>query len=170
MKLSGKKVMSILLIGLLCTAIFLNYNYNNEDGTKDNAKLLGEAAYVNNDVLVEDEIDSLSSLKLERQKAKEYSLSLLDKIINDEKSSLEAQNNAQNEKIKIANSIVNESDCETILTAKGFENVIVTISDNTATVSLKSDALVPAQVAQIQEIVSTSGKIPPENIKIILSR
>ena len=168
MKLNGKKVISILLVGLLCTAIFLNYNYNNDE--KDNAKLLGDAAYVNNDVFVEDEMDTVSALKLERQKAKEYSISLLDKIIKDEMSSAEAKNNAQNEKIKIANSIVNESDCETILTSKGFENVIVTINNDLATVSLKSDTLLPAQLAQIQEIVSTSAKISPENIKIILSR
>lgn len=167
MKFSGKKIMSVLLIGLLCTAIFLNWKSN---GTEDDkAKILGEAAYVNNDVKIEEQ-EPFHDKRIERQKAKEQALELIEQVLNDQSSDTDVKKEAQTKKIAIAENIVKESDCETILDAKGFKDVLVTISGEDATVIVNSASLLPAQVVQIQEAVSSSSGILPEKIKIVLSR
>ena len=169
MKLNGKKIMSILLIGMLCTAIFLNWNYNTKHEDEDLAKVLGEAAYVNNDVKI-DEPEPFSAKRIERQSAKERALELIEEVLNDESSDAEAKKEAQAEKIKIAGNMVKEVDCETVIGAKGFKNVLVTIGEDGATVLVQESTLLPAQVVQIQEAVSSSTGISPEKIKIVLSR
>lgn len=170
MKFNGKKIMSVTLVIMLCAAIYLNYNYNKDGSNGDTAKLLGEAAYVNNDVTVEDNIDTFESQKTEREKSKEYAMELLDEVISNEKSTADIIKEAQSKKIRIAESIVHEADCEAVLKSKGFSNVLITITDEMATVSLKVENLIPAQIAQIQEVISSTAKISPENIKIVLSR
>lgn len=167
MKFSGKKIISVLLIAMLCTAIFLNWKSNAGEG--DKAKMLGEAAYVNNDVKIEEQ-EPFSAKRIERQKAKEEALELIEQVLLDDVSDEETKKEAQSKKIAIAESMVKESDCETVLNAKGFENILVTISGEEATVIVDMGSLLPAQVVQIQEAVSSLAGILPEKIKIVLSR
>lgn len=169
MKLNGKKIMSIALIGLLCTAIYMNWNHNSKAENEDLAKVLGEAAYVNNDVKLE-EPDMFSDKRIERQTAKEQALELIEQILSDESCDKETRTKAQTEKLTIAENLIKETDCETVLVAKGFENILVTLNADSATVIVQSSTLIPTQIVQIQEVVSSSTGISPEKIKIVLSR
>lgn len=168
MKLSGKKIMSIALIGLLCVSIYLNWGYNTKDNN-DSAKILGEAAYVNNNVIIEEQ-DEFSKSRIDRQKSREYSLELIEEILNDETADSETKKNAQQEKLRISKAITQEADSEAILKGKGFENVLISIDGDSANVLVKAESIIPAELAQIQEVVSSYSGISPEKIKIILSR
>ena len=167
MKLNGKKIITVLLLVLLCTAIFMNRQSNSND--EDKAKILGEAAYVNNNVKIE-EPEPFSGKRIERQRVKEQALELIEQVLSDTSSDEETRKEAQNKKIVIAENMVKEVDCETVLNAKGFENILVTISGDEATVIVNMSSLLPAQVVQIQEAVSSSSGILPEKIKIVLYR
>lgn len=169
MKLNIKKITSVLLIVLLCSAIYLNLSHNSKNENGDRAKILGEAAYVNNNVEIE-EPEPFSARRIERQKAKEQALELIEQVITDDTSDAETIKNAQQRKIIIAENMIKESDSETVLNAKGFEKVLVTIGEDGATVLVCMDTLLPAQVVQIQEAVSSAAGILPEKIKIVLSR
>ena len=68
---------------------------------------------------------------------------------------------------QIAKDIENESNIETIIRAKGFEECIAVISDNQATVIVKTDGLLASEVAQINEIVYEQSGILPTSLKII---
>ena len=75
---------------------------------------------------------------------------------------------AMQEISKIASAIENEGKIESLITAKGFEKCIAVISDSGCSVIVKTaSALMPNQVAQIQEIVYEQAGILPANTKII---
>ena len=170
-KINSKKMISVALIGLLCCAIYLNWNYNSSQDLTENdkAKLLGEAAYVNNDVTVK-EPDRFELQRTEREKNREYALEIIDETLQDASSDEETKKNARTKKLQIADYMIAEADCETILKGKGFEDVLVTLNNDEANVLIKSETLVPIQMAQIQEVISSATGISPEKIKIVLSR
>lgn len=161
--------MSVTLIGLLCTAIYLNWAYSNSDeGKSDTAKLLGEAAYVNSDVKVDDG-DMFEEKRIERETAREKSLRLIGEILADDTADQATKDTAQKEKLKIANDIEYEATSETILKSKGFKDVLVTLTGSQAVVCINAESLIPTQVAQVQDVVSSTAGISPDEIKIVLA-
>lgn len=60
-----------------------------------------------------------------------------------------------------------ESNIETLIIAKGFEECVAVISGEDASIVVKSDGLQAAQIAQINEIVYNEAGISPVNITII---
>ncbi len=169
MKVNGKKIMSIALIGLLCTAIYLNWTYSSEDENGgDTAKILGEAAYVNNDIQLE-EGDIYADKRLEREKAREQSLELIEQVLADATADEETRKTAQQEKLDIANAIEFEATCESLLKSKGFNEVMVSITGQQAVVCVNVETLIPTEIAQVQDIISSTSGIEPSEIKIILA-
>ena len=59
------------------------------------------------------------------------------------------------------------TDVETLLKAKGFEECVAVISNSAATVIVKSEGLLPSDLAQIAEIVWEQAGISPSDIKVI---
>jgi len=62
--------------------------------------------------------------------------------------------------------IEKESNIETLITAKGFENCVAVINGDSARIIVSGSQLTPAQIAQINEIVYEETKILPVNITI----
>ena len=60
-----------------------------------------------------------------------------------------------------------ESNIESLIVAKGFEECVAVISDGSVSIVVKSDGLKPAQISQINEIVYEQAGIKPVNVKII---
>ena len=60
-----------------------------------------------------------------------------------------------------------ESNIETLIVAKGFEECVAVISGESVNIVVKSDGLQAAQISQINEIVYEQSGILPVNIKII---
>lgn len=169
MKVNGKKVMSIALVGLLCTAIYLNWTYSGADKSEDDtAKILGEAAYVNSDMQL-DEGDVYADKRMEREKAREQSLELIEQVLTDNTADEGTRKTAQEEKLSIANAIQHEATCETLLKSKGFPDVMVSITGKQAVVCINVKTLIPTQIAQVQDVISSTAGIEPEEIKIVLS-
>jgi stage III sporulation protein AH len=56
--------------------------------------------------------------------------------------------------------------CENLIKAKGFENVIIFVNDNSASVVVKTKELTTEQVAQIQNIITRELKIEANSIHI----
>ena len=68
---------------------------------------------------------------------------------------------------RIAVDIQNETNIETLVKAKGFEDCVAVISDDAVSVIVKADSLQANQAAQILAIVYETTGISPENISII---
>ena len=63
--------------------------------------------------------------------------------------------------------ITDETTIETVVKAKGFEDALVMISDESVTVIVPKDQLLTSETLQIQDAVTSQIKIDLEKIKII---
>ena len=90
-----------------------------------------------------------------------------DAIIASASSSAEAKANAEAKKEQLVNNMEMELVTEGLIRAKGFEDVIVTSSNSSINVIVKSAELTSSEVAQIVSIVKEQCNASLENIKII---
>ena len=159
---------SAILIGL---AVYLNYRWfydpntslgygdnNMDDGYSDDTAASGDA---------EDKNDYFTSTALDRQEARDEALDVLKMVTESQESSAEAKAEAQAKISKIAVDIQNESNIETLVKAKGFEDCVAIISDNSVSVIVSAESLQAAEAAQILSIVYETTGINPENVSII---
>ena len=101
------------------------------------------------------------------QRATDEAIEVLQSVAQSSTALPEAVEAAHADIAQIAKDIENESKIETLIRAKGFEECIAVISDNQATVIVKSEGLLASEVAQINEIVYEQSGILPTNLKII---
>lgn len=88
-------------------------------------------------------------------------------IINDTLSTDEAKANAQEMKLALIAQMEKELSLEYLIKGLGFDDAIITTSENYINVIVKSDALVSAEVAQIVAVVTEQTDYGLANIKII---
>ncbi len=162
----NKKFVTVVMLLVLIIAAFANRLYTND--AEKTAKILGEAAYVNNDVKIQ-EVDEIKKTITAREKARDETKEMLQEIINNHNTTEEGRQQAEHELITLAKNIKNEIDCETILKQKGFKNVVVTISSDTASVLVDVKDLMNTEIAQITETVSTVSGLNVDKIKILSS-
>ncbi len=109
-----------------------------------------------------------ASAQLSRQQARDEALQVLQTVL----ASADALETTKEEALSsistIAGEIEKESNVEALILAKGFAQCVAVINGDSASVIVKNDgALLPAQVAQITEIVYTQTGILPANLTII---
>ncbi|MBQ2897397.1 MAG: SpoIIIAH-like family protein [Clostridia bacterium] len=164
---ANKKFISFVMVAVLLFAGFVNRNYKKPEDNQT-AKILGEAAYVNNNIKIQ-ESDELKSARNLREKSRDQTSEMLREIIDNPSTTDEGRKSAEQAFIELAKSIKNEADCEAILNQKGFNNVVVTITENSANVSIETKDLMNTEIAQITETVSTITGFESEKIKILSS-
>jgi stage III sporulation protein AH len=108
-----------------------------------------------------------ASVQISRQQARDEALEVLQLVIDSDSAVESAKAEAIADVSRIADEIASEANIETLIKAKGFEECIAVISDGNATVIVKTDGLLPNQVAQINEIVYEQSGILPTNLKIV---
>ncbi|WP_129597777.1 SpoIIIAH-like family protein [Anaerophilus nitritogenes] len=107
-------------------------------------------------------IESRLNMNLEREKM----VSLLNEIINNDKTDEENTKAATNEKMKLIDIMNKEKIVENLIESKGFENALVFITDNSVNVIVEIEQLADSDVAKILDIVMRETKYSPEHIKI----
>lgn len=109
-----------------------------------------------------------SSVAVSRQKARDEALEVLASVAENAEASEQVKNDALASIAALAKEMQYESDIESLIVAKGFEDCIAIINGDTASIVVKCpDTLLPAQIAQINEIVYSQASIVPANITII---
>lgn len=68
---------------------------------------------------------------------------------------------------QIATDIETEGKIENLIKAKGFEDCMVYISEDSADVMVKTDGLLANEAAVIKDIIIQTTDIPVENVKIL---
>ena len=79
----------------------------------------------------------------------------------------ESKDSALQSMSKIASQIEQESNIESLIKAKGFEDCIAVVGDGGATVIVASDGLLAGEVAQITEIICEQTSLPASGVKIV---
>ena len=161
-----------LLIGL---AVYLNYRWfydptgslgygdnNMDDNYSDTENTGGDAS--------EEQNNYFTSTALDRKEARDEAIDVLKLVTENAEASEEARAAAAAEISQIAVDIQNEANIETLVKAKGFEECVAVISDNSVSVIVSADTLKASQTAQILTIVYETTGISPENVSIITKK
>lgn len=139
------------------------YNYNQAAGMNTDQNTNNEQKDDN-----ESTSDSyFSSVQVSRQRTRDEAIEVLQAVVDNESSTETAKNEALAEINKLATVMATESNIETLIIAKGFEECVAVISGEDASIVVKSDGLNAAQLTQINEIVYNEAGISPINITII---
>ena len=161
-------VAAMLLIGL---AIYLNYRWFYDpinsigygDNNMDDNQSGDNSAQTGGDV----ESNYFTATALDRQEARDEAIDVLKLVTENSEASAEAKEEAQSKISKIATDIQNEANIETLVKAKGFEDCVAIISDDSVSVIVSAETLQASQAAQILSIVYNTTGISPEKISII---
>jgi stage III sporulation protein AH len=108
-----------------------------------------------------------SAVQVSRQRARDEALEVLQSIVDSENADEAARNEALKQIAKLAEEMSQESGIESLVVAKGFEACVAVISNGSASIVVKGEGLLPAQLSQINEIVYEQAGIAPVNVTII---
>ncbi len=108
-----------------------------------------------------------SEYRIERDKNRSKEVEMWQDIINSDKAEDNFKNMAQQELVKIVALTDKEMLIENLIIAKGFNDALVFLADDSATVIVEARELTPSNIAQIQDIVTRKTKMDPKDIKIM---
>ena len=117
-----------------------------ENGDPIDAEKVGETVLTSASI-------SLSQAKLNREQTRSKAKEMLLEIINNESLSEDAKKDAINKMLSMTERMEKETAAETQLTAKGFADSIVSISDDSVDVTLSIAELTDTQRTQIEDII-----------------
>ena len=164
---------AVFLIAVAVTVNLVMYSSKN-DGNFDYSQSAGMDGSENQDVgnNTENKSESVSdsyfsSVQVNRQRSRDEAIEVLQSVVDNESATETAKNEALAEINKLALVMETEANIESLVVAKGFEECVAVISGESASIVVKSEGLIPAQISQINEIVYEQAGIDPVNIKII---
>lgn len=122
----------------------------------------GEAVFVN----AVGTVDFVVEAKLLREQTRANNKTMLMEIVNNVNLSDSEKQAAVDKIAELADVADREMAAENLIAARGYENVVVTVTDNAADVMIVSDNLSDAARAQIEEIVKTKTNVTADKITI----
>ncbi|MBQ3490230.1 MAG: SpoIIIAH-like family protein [Clostridia bacterium] len=164
-------VLSVLLIG---AAVFVNWTIfgGDKDDTpeiKDPSSMVGNQTNDGQNANAgntDDSVDFFAASQIERQRARDEAIEVLQNVVDDATSLQAAKEQALADIAAIAANIETEANIESLIKAKGFEECVAVINGDKANIVVKSDGLKPNQLSQILEIVYLQADILPANVTI----
>lgn len=131
------------------------------DDSAQDGEVPGEAVFTSSTG-----VSSLSGAKLQKEQTRAKNKETLLEIINNANISDAQKQDAVNGMIALTDMAEKETAAEILLEAKGFADVVVSLSGISADVVVNAPSLTDAQRAQIEDIVSRKTGVTPENIVI----
>lgn len=111
-------------------------------------------------------MDFIIQARIDREQIRSKNKETLLKVINDETVSEKEKTSAVEAMVEITKSSELENTIETLLEAKGFSNVIVTLSDNQVDVIIDEQEITDQKRAQIEETIKRKTDISADKIVI----
>lgn len=104
--------------------------------------------------------------KIDIEVEREKTIERFDEIINNEHIDEQSRKSAVNKKISLIDIINKEKIMESLIKSKGFEDVIVFVTDQSIYVTVSADDLNDSDIAKILDIVTREGEVAIDNVKI----
>lgn len=123
----------------------------------------GEAVLTSNSI---ENVNFAAEVKLNREQVRSQNKETLLEIINNTNISEEQKQTAIDAMVAMTDIAERENAAEMLLEAKGFTDVVVSITDDNADVVLNMGEVTDAKRAQIEDIVKRKTNVKPENIII----
>lgn len=157
---NAKKVIILcVMVGLLVVTGVLNFVLNEDDIFNKNPQIDNE-----NNVPIE---TFFSSYRTDRETNRAAQISYLDTIISQDDSTLETIESAEKRKLSLIEIGELELVCESLIKAKGFDDAVVTMSDNGVNIIVSASELKQDQVAQILSIILNETSYTPSDVTLI---
>lgn len=170
LKIGKRNLIIIGAVVLVATAVCLNialFNSNTKDGYSGYQEPSGVTGGTTaNDTAQNVSDNYFASALVSRQRARDEALEVLQGVIDTAGNSEEVKTQALSDISKLAMAIEQEANIETLIMAKGFQNCVAIINDESARIIVSASGLTPAQLAQINAIVYEQSGILPVNITI----
>ncbi len=122
----------------------------------------GEAAFVS----AEGESDYFAQVRLARMTSRDEAVETLASILGGGDLSDEENATYTSEAMTLSTLSESENTIESLIKAQGFQDCVVYLNETSANIVVKSEGLIPAEAAQIKDILLTEVSIPAENIRI----
>ena len=191
MKLLKRNAIILTVLLFVCVAVYLNWRYSKDEPAAVNVETTDPMAQTGD--LMEQEqpvsegdaglfyeaepsgasaIDTeeyFASARLTRQQARDSAISALQEAATIETASQEAIDQTMDEIAVMAEYSVSEAEIETMIKAKGFEECVVFLNGESATVAVTAptEGLSVSAVSRITDIVVEQTGLTPEQITII---
>ena len=175
----GKKQIILASLTLvLGIAVYMNYVFSEVgDEIAANAVTAGENTQVNygdaafvstgDSVQAADSAaDYFAQARLSRMTSRDGAVQTLSAILNGGDLSEEENAAYTMEAVSLSQLSESESKIESLIKAQGFEECVVYLDGETASIVVKSEGLAANEAAQIKDILLTEVTIPAENIRI----
>ncbi len=109
-----------------------------------------------------------ATMQVSRKRARDEALEVLQSVVDSADADEAVKAQALTDINRLALEMSAESNIETLVMAKGFEDCVAVINGDTATIVVKAkgESLLANEIAQINEIVYEQAQIRPVNIKI----
>ena len=181
--LLGLLAIFFIIVGFISYNPIANKEYSKiADVTNYSETKLGEATLVSSNEVVENVADENQTsentitenvqkdyfleARMNRDSIYSESLETYEKLLESSSVTNDQKAIAQNEISNITNEKKTIQSTESLIKMKGFEDVVIFKNSESVSVVVKSDVLIPEQVAQIQNIVEREFKINGKNINI----
>lgn len=179
-KWMGKKqVLLGTLLVALGLAVYLNYRFaavnplqttagkaTNVSVTATQSKNLGDSKFVSA-TTAPTGADYFASAKKNRLAARDEAVEIIEDILSRPTVTEEMTAQASAKLTALTDAIKEESDVETMLSAKGFSECLVFIDGDSAHVAVKTKELSEKQTVQILDVVTSQTGIAAENVNIV---
>ncbi len=172
---SKRHIVTATLVLCLAAAVWLNMRYSSFDSpdTQSSANGLGSNEYYDTNSNLGEAIETsgaVSKIQSSRKERNDQRTELV-KSLTDTLKQAEIEGTELDTAVKglqkVADTVALESNIETVIKAKGFDDALVIVSDESVTVIVPADTLLTSQTLQIQDAVTSQIKIDLEKIKII---
>jgi stage III sporulation protein AH len=184
-----KRNLMILTVAMLVSAAaYLNWNYS--QSVANVGKILGESVLVGGSVSPASSLEGsadgteeageeqevfnadtnyFDTARLNRQEARDNSLTLLREAAADEKADLDTINSANEQLQQIAANALTESTIESLVIAKGYEDCVAFVNGESVSVviSKTEEGLQSADIAKVTDIVLEETGLTADKIKIM---
>ena len=107
------------------------------------------------------------AMELSRQQARDEAMEVLLTVAESSTAVAEMKEEAMVSIAQIAADMEREANIETLILSKGFARCVAVVNGENASIIVKSEGLMPNEIAQISEIVYEQAGILPTNLKII---
>ncbi len=172
-----KRAVAATVLLFVGAAVYLNWRY--ADDVAESSKVLGQSTLVSSqdeaaDVAEKEEIpagdDYFATARLSRKQARDNAISMLKEAETDENAEQSVLNEASETLQVLASYTVAESQIESLVTAKGYDDCVTFMgSDSISVVVSDKDGLDKADVARIKDIVINETDYTADQIKIMES-
>lgn len=175
-----KRAVAATVLLFVGAAVYLNWRY--ADDVAESSKVLGQSTLVSSQDEATDVSDKgetpppaeennyFATARLSRKQARDNAISMLKEAETDENAEQSVLNEASETLQVLASYTVAESQIESLVTAKGYEDCVTFMgSDSVSVVVSDKDGLDAADVARIKDIVINETDYTADQIKIMES-